>query len=55
MMRRWTRGALTAVIVAIVVANSVSSGPDWAVRLGFSPLSVEVSVATPAARIVFTF
>lgn len=55
MVRQWTKGALTAVIVAIVVAVSVSSGSDCAVRLGFAPLTLELSAPTQTARIVFTF
>jgi hypothetical protein len=55
MVRRWTGGALTAVIVAIVVATSVSNGPACSLKLGLSPLTIEVSAPTQTARIVFTF
>lgn len=54
MVRRWTKRALTAVIVAIVVAASVSGG-SGPVRLSFAPLSIELIAPVQTARIVFTF
>jgi hypothetical protein len=52
MARKWTLGALTAVIVAVVVAMQFPAGSDWEVRLSLSPLSLELSASDQPARIV---
>lgn len=54
-MKRWSRGALTAVIVAIVTATTVSSIPTrWEFGLRLSGQGVEFSAATQGARIALT-
>jgi uncharacterized membrane protein YeaQ/YmgE (transglycosylase-associated protein family) len=55
-MRRWSKGALTAVIVAIVTATAVSSIPTrWEFGMRFSQQGVELSAATQGARIALSF
>jgi hypothetical protein len=54
-MGRWSRGALTAVIVAIVTATTVASAPSrWEFGLRLSADSIEFSAATQGARIALT-
>ncbi|MGD9981776.1 MAG: hypothetical protein AB7H66_03790 [Hyphomonadaceae bacterium] len=55
MARKWTLGALTAVIVAVVVAMQFPPGSAWQASLSLSPLAVELSVSDHPARIVLAF
>jgi hypothetical protein len=53
MLRRWSTGAVTAVVVAILSALTVlGDGRDgWEFALQLSPTGIELSATAPHARI----
>jgi hypothetical protein len=59
MRRRWTMGALLAVVVAIFSAVSVSGGlasdRPWSLTLHLAPLTVELNPSAQTVRIDISF